>query len=201
MSAAENLPLFPLNVVLFPEGLLPLRIFEARYLDMVSSCLRRERSFGICAIAAGSEVGGPALPRLIGTEAHIVDCDMDQPGLMNITVRGGRRFAVEDHEVETNGLLTGMVRWLTEPAAVAYPPELRDVLPLLMQISAELGERLPAPHRFDDPAWVGARYAEILPIPLDAKQALLELDDPLSRLEIVQRFLRENELIAVSKGG
>lgn len=200
MPEAQNFPLFPLNTVLFPQGLLPLRIFEARYLDMVSRCLRDGRSFGICAIAAGAEVGMPALPRLVGTEARIVECDMAQPGVMEILVRGERRFAIEDHEVETNGLLTGTVRWLPEPAPLPYPPALRDILPLLMQIVAELGERVPAPHRFDDPAWVGARYAEILPVPLDAKQALLELDDVRSRLEIIQRFLRDNALIAAPGG-
>ena len=196
MSATQILPLFPLHTVLFPEGSLPLRIFEARYLDLVSRCLREDRTFEVCAIAAGSEVGKPALPRLVGTEARIVHCDMNEPGVMEIVVRGERRFAIEDHEVETNGLLAGAVRWLAEPAAKPYPAPLRDILPLLMQIVAEQGDRLPPPHRFDDPAWVGARYAEILPVPLEAKQALLELDDMYSRLEIIQRFLRENGLIA-----
>jgi uncharacterized protein len=193
-----RLPLFPLNTVLFPGGWLPLRIFEARYLDMVSRVMREGGSFGVCLIAAGGEVGEPAVPCLVGTEACIETWDMAQPGLLHLGVRGGRRFAVVDHEVEADGLLSGTVRWLEDPGSMAVPAAQAELIPLLQRIVADHPEALPGPHHFDDAAWVGARFAELLPIPLDAKQALLELTDWESRLEIIQRFLRQRGVLGAA---
>lgn len=194
-TETQRLPLFPLKTVLFPEGALPLRVFEPRYMDMVTRCMREGSAFGVCLIAAGEEVGEAALPHPVGTEACIERWDMEQAGLLTLLVRGGRRFRVTDHEVERSGLLVAEVRWLPEPAPQPVPAAQRDLLPLLQTIVAELGERLPPPHRFEDAAWVGARYAELLPIPLQARQRLLELDDIVSRLEILQQFLREHGLL------
>ena len=191
----DRLPLFPLKTVLFPGGVLPLRVFEARYMDMVTRCMREDASFGVCLIAAGEEVGETAVPHPVGTEARIEQWDMAQAGVLNLLTRGARRFRIEDHEVERDGLLVARVRWLEELPAEAVPEAQADLLPLLKTIVAELGERLPPPHLFDDAAWVGARYTELLPIPLLAKQKLLELDDPLSRLEILQKYLREHGLL------
>jgi len=191
-----RLPLFPLNTVLFPGGWLPLRIFETRYMDMVTRVTREGGSFGVCLIAAGGEVGQAAVPCLVGTEARIESLDMVQPGLLHIGVRGGRRFAVVDHEVEADGLLTGDVAWLEDPPPIPVPPDQAELVPVLSRIAAEHPEALPAPHHFDDAAWVGARYAELLPIPLDAKQALLELTDWTSRLEIIQRYLRQRGVLS-----
>ena len=196
MTETVHLPLFPLNAVLFPGGWLPLRIFEARYMDMVSRVMREGGSFGVCLIAAGGEVGEAAVPCLVGTEAKIETWDMAQPGLLHIGVRGGRRFAVADHEVEADGLLTGSVRWLADPPGGPVPEAQAELVPMLQRIAADHPEILPPPHHFDDAAWVGARYAEVLPIPLDARQALLELTDWASRLEIVQRFLRQRGVLA-----
>ncbi|MDX9718340.1 LON peptidase substrate-binding domain-containing protein [Thauera sp. AutoDN2] len=195
-EVCERLPLFPLKTVLFPGGVLPLRVFEPRYMDMVTGCMREGGSFGVCLIAAGEEVGETAVPHPVGTEACIEAWDMEQAGVLSLVTRGGRRFRVEDHEVERDGLLVARVRWLDETPSGGVPEAQAEVLPLLRAIVAELGERLPPPHRFDDLAWVGARYVELLPIPLLAKQKLLELDDPLSRLEIVQQFLREHGLLS-----
>lgn len=196
MADTVPLPLFPLNTVLFPGGWLPLRIFEARYMDMVGRVMREGGSFGVCLIAAGGEVGEAAVPRLVGTEARIETWDMDQPGLLHIGVRGGRRFAVVDHAVEAGGLLTGRVRWLADPPSGPIPAAQEELVPLLRRIATDHSAALPAPHHFDDAAWVGARYAEILPIPLDAKQALLELTDWASRLEIIQRFLHQRGVLS-----
>lgn len=198
MEATSVLPLFPLHAVLFPGGVLPLRIFEARYMDMVSRVMREDACFGVCLIAAGKEVGEAALPRLVGTEAHIDGWDMPQPGMLHIQVRGGRRFAITDHEVEADGLLLGTVGWLVEPPPVAVPTAQGDLVALLRQIMADRPEIQPGPGDFDDAAWVGARLAEILPIPLDAKQALLELTDWVSRLEIIQRFLRQRGVLGAA---
>ncbi len=194
-DAVQRLPLFPLKTVLFPEGVLPLRVFEPRYMDMVTRCMREDSAFGVCLIAAGEEVGETAVPHAVGTEACIEHWDMEQAGLLTLLTRGGRRFRVLDHEVERDGLLVAEVRWLDEPALQPVPEAQSDLLPLLQSIVTELGERLPPPHRFEDAAWVGARFAELLPIPLPAKQSLLELDDVLSRLEVLQAFLREHGLL------
>lgn len=191
----DTLPLFPLKTVLFPGGVLPLRVFEPRYMDMVTRCMREHTPFGVCLIAAGEEVGEAAVPHPVGTEALIERWDMEQPGVLELLVRGGRRFRIVDHELERDGLLVGSVRWLEEPPAEPVPVAQAELLPLLRSIVEELGDRLPPPHDFDDAAWVGARYIELLPIPLLAKQKLLELDDILSRLEILQQFLREHGLL------
>ncbi|MDY0013777.1 MAG: LON peptidase substrate-binding domain-containing protein [Rhodocyclaceae bacterium] len=196
MAQTATLPLFPLKTVLFPGGRLPLRIFEARYMDMVSQVMREDGAFGVCLIAAGREVGEAAVPRLMGTEARIESWDMAQPGLLHIVARGGRRFAVTDHEVQGDGLLTATVRWLPDPAAVAVPAAQGELVALLRRIVADQAEARLAPEHFDDAAWVGARLAEILPIPVEAKQALLELTDWVSRLEIIQRFLRQRGVLA-----
>ena len=190
-----EIPLFPLNAVLFPGGLLPLRIFEARYMDMVTRCLREGTRFGVCLIAAGSEVGEPALPRTFGTEAAVVASDMDEPGILNIVVRGERRFRVLDHELQRDGLLTATVAWVVEPPVQPVPAAVAALVPLLAGILGELAERFPDPPQLDDAAWVGARYAELLPIPLAARQALLELDDVLGRLEIIEQFLKQHRLL------
>ncbi|MCB1908770.1 MAG: LON peptidase substrate-binding domain-containing protein [Rhodocyclaceae bacterium] len=195
MNDTSRLPLFPLNTVLFPEGRLPLRVFETRYMDMVRRCLREDAVFGVCAIASGREVGEAAVPRLVGTEARIEQCDMAEAGILEIVTRGERRFRIVDHEVEQDGLLTATVKWLGEPASLPVPEAQAELVPLLAGIVAELGERVFRPHRLDDAGWVGARYSELLPIPIDARQALLELDDVLSRLEIIQTYLHQHKLL------
>ena len=87
-----TLPLFPLHTVLFPGGLLPLRIFESRYLDMISDCLRNDRGFGVCLISAGREVGDGAECFDVGTLARIQDWDSTPDGLLGIIARGEQRF-------------------------------------------------------------------------------------------------------------
>ena len=120
---------------------------------------------------------------------------MASAGVLKLVVRGGRRFRIEDHELERDGLLTASVRWLDEPPAQPVPATQARIVALLRSIADEIGERMPAPHRFEDAAWVGARYAELLPIPLLARQKLLELDDVLSRLEIIQQYLHQHALL------
>jgi Lon protease-like protein len=190
-----RIPLFPLNTVLFPGGVQALKIFEQRYLDMAAACLKDNTPFGICLIEAGSEVGEAAVPHPFGTLAHITDWDMEQLGLLMISTRGGRRFRVLDHEVGADKLLMATVELLVEPET-PLPQTRERLLPLLQRIVSDLGpERMPEPHRFGDAAWVGYRLTEILPIQNLAKQRLLELDDPLSRLEILEKFLDQRKLL------
>lgn len=195
MSERTRLPLFPLQTVLFPGGLLPLRVFEARYVDLVSQCLREESVFGVNLIAEGKEVGAPAHPHATGTSARIVSCDIPQAGLMHVSVMGERRYRIVDTEVGPNGLLIAEVEWLAERPAQAVPPEQAILLSVLRAIMNDLGEEhFPPPHAFDDADWVGMRLAGVLPIPLRARQALLELELPIDRLQIIQRYLSQQGL-------
>ncbi len=194
-GGASPLPLFPLNAVLFPQGMLSLRVFEPRYMTLVKESLKQETPFGICLIATGSEVGAPAEPHPVGTEARIVTWDMTQPGILNISVRGGARFRILSSQTDAGGLLRASIEPVAPEPQVSIPPSLGALLPLLQAMVADVGvERLPPPHRFDDAAWVGHRFSELLPIPLLARQKLLELDDPLSRLEIIFKYLAQRGL-------
>ena len=193
---AAGLPLFPLNAVLFPGGTLPLRVFEQRYMTLVKDCLKRESTFGICLIAEGAEVGAPAVPHKVGTQARIVAWDMTQPGILNITVRGEARFRILSSEAGRAGLLQARVEPIAAEPEMPVPEALAALVPLLQAMAADAGaERLPPPHRFDDAAWVGYRFCELLPIPAIARQKLLALEDPISRLEIVFKFLAQRNLV------
>jgi hypothetical protein len=200
MSAAVqilDLPLFPLGTVLFPDGVLPLKLFEARYLDMAARCMRTNAPFGVCLIREGGEVGNPAVPYEIGAVARIVGWDMSEPGLLFITTRGGERFRVLERHIQSDRLQSARVVLLDEPPVLPVPEHLRGVLPLLEAIVDDAGEEMfPPPHRFDDATWVGYRLAEILPIPVKARQRLLELDDSVSRLEIIYSYLQQHKLIS-----
>lgn len=192
-QSGQILPLFPLHTVLFPGGRLPLKVFEARYVSMVSACVRDNATFGVCLIVAGGEVGEAAVPHAIGTEAGVVDIERASNGVFDVVVEGLRRFRLRDHEVE-HDLLRAKVEWLPQLPITPIPPPLANLVPLLERVVRELGERVPFPHRFDDGEWVSARYAEILPVPLIARQKLLEMDDVISRLEIVQAYLDQHGL-------
>jgi Lon protease-like protein len=177
--------------VLFPGGRLPLRIFEARYMDMARASLREGTPFGVCLIVQGEEVGEPAIPAPVGTLVRIVQWDMPQLGLLHVVAQGERRFRVRDRQVQKNGLTVANVEILPEETDAAVAPGVARCARLL----ARLIEREPGlfaePHRLDSSVWVSARLAELLPIELEAKQALLELDDGAVRLEQVSALLRE----------
>lgn len=195
MSSVYEVPIFPLNTVLFPGGVLPLKIFEQRYMAMTAECMREEKPFGVCLIAQGREAGQPALPHPVGVEARIVDWDMQQLGVLHLTTRGGRRFRIIDSAVDREGLRRARVEPIADEPPQPVPETLQNLLNLLREIVAEVGvERIPEPHDYADAVWTGYRYCEVLPIPLAARQKLLELDDTISRLEIIQQFLRQRGL-------
>lgn len=196
MPELERLPLFPLNTVLFPAGRLSLRVFEARYLDMIAECMKANTPFGICLIAEGEEVGSTAVPHKIGTEARIVDWDMSEPGILGLTVRGGRRFRLLAQVREEQNLIAGRVEWFDEAEPEAISDAHAPLLPLLQLIAQDAGEKvISRPYALDDAAWVGYRYAEILPIPAIARQRLLELEDADLRLAIIHQYLIEHKLL------
>ncbi len=180
-----EIPLFPLTSVLFPGGPLPLRIFETRYLDMVSSCFRHEQGFGVCLIEQGSETG-PARTYTVGTLAHIRDWSNGPDGLLNILALGSRRFRVTRVRVQHNGLNIAEVEWLPQEPSVPLPDTARPLAEMLQQLLAQMAKRyamvLP---RYQDASWVGYRLAEIMPLPVAQRQYLLEICDARLRLDII----------------
>ena len=192
-----NIPIFPLNAVLFPGGLLPLRVFETRYMDMTRDCLKRDAPFGVCLIREGAEVGAPAVPEGIGCLATILEWDMQQQGILNIKTRGGQRFRILERRTSAQGLTSADIELIPPEASAVVPDEFSSCARLLEMVVVDQGKPIFAePHAFDDASWVGYRLAEILPVPLVAKQKLLELNDSLGRLSILQRFLEGQGLAA-----
>ncbi len=186
--ALEEIALFPLRTVLFPDGPLELRIFEPRYLDMIRTTLRNNREFGVLLIRAGSEVG-PADTFDVGTSARIVDFQRLPEGLLGITCRGGRRFRLLSRRRQHDGLNLGSVNWLNEPASVALPANFTSMARLLVSLLAQLDALYPSAERkLDDADWVGRRLAEILPIAPADKQYCLELEDATERLTFLEPF-------------
>ena len=193
MSDTSDLPLFPLNTVLFPRGPLPLRIFETRYVDMVKRCMREGVCFGVVLVQGGSEVGQAPGYADIGTSARIIDFNLLQDGLLGITCRGERRFRVLRRWREADGLNMGDVEWIDPPApaATSVPVEYRHLADLLRRVLPELGDVYAGLEpRYDDADWVGARLIEILPLALGDKQSCLELEDPLERLALIAPLIR-----------
>ena len=179
----ETTPVFALNTVLYPEGPLPLRIFEPRYVDMVSDRLRRDAPFIVALIRSGREVGGGATTHSIGTLARIVDWNRQDDGLLGIVALGGRRVEVLDTETRPDGLCVATARILEDEPAAAVPPEHQRLAALLRGLFEELEARYRfVTPRFDDASFVGYRLSELLPMPLARKQQFLEVEDPLWRL-------------------
>lgn len=189
-------PLFPLGTVLFPDGFLPLRIFETRYIDMTRRALKTRAPFGVCLIREGREVGGVAQPHSTGTLAHITECDMQQLGVLQVKTRGGTRFRILEQRANTQGLLLARIEALPSEEDSVPGPEYVACADLLRRVINEQ-KSMPVflePYRYDSASWVGFRLAEILPIPMTAKQKLLELDDAPTRLQILFRFLEQRGL-------
>jgi len=183
-----RIPLFPLSTLLFPGGLLALRIFETRYLDMIRTCMRDDGAFGVLLIKEGSEVGAAARTHSVGTLASIVNWDMQPGGLLHVDVAGGQKFRVIDTQVQADQLLTGGVETLAAEPSQALPPKydymatiLKDLLPKINPLYESREFHL------EDAAWVGGRFAELLPLHVTDKQAMLELDDPHKRLRLLDR--------------
>jgi len=190
VTAAGEIPLFPLQTVLFPGGRLPLRIFERRYMDMAKACLRDGSPFGVCLIREGREVGEPALPEAVGCVARIVEWDMPQLGLLQVVARGERRFRIRERRVQADGLALAGAELLDEERDAPLDPQ----ADLCARVLRRMVDAAPAglvelPPRYDSSAWVSARLAELLPLSLASKQRLLEMDDARDRLEILRRLI------------
>lgn len=206
-----SLPLFPLQTVLFPGGLLPLRIFEVRYLDLIARCQKEGAPFGVVCMTQGSEVRQPpaATPNpagrnfepeafhLVGTLATIVAFERAQPGLILVRCTGGQRFKLSKSEQLKHGLWVGEADWLLRDKAVPIPSDLKHVQQGLQKLVEHLlgtvgpDESPPfmKPFEWDDSGWVANRWCELLPISPQLKQQLMMLDNPLLRLELVADLL------------
>ncbi len=182
----KSIPLFPLNIVLFPNGPLPLRIFETRYVDMVRRCMRESEGFGVVAILSGQEAQGPAETCNVGTMAKIIDFDQLPDGLLGLTCVGEGRFRIHSRSRQADGLQLAEVEWLPPEPVVGIPERHQRLAQLLESVLPQLGEGYTGiTMHLDDAAWVGHRLAEILPMDLADKQYCLELDDPLRRLDVL----------------
>ena len=196
---ATETPLFPLRSVLFPGGYLPLRIFEPRYLDMVQRCQAQGEPFGVVALTEGQEVRqreGAGFQReafhAVGTLARIEHFEHEQPGLIHIRTRGAQRFSVTSSRRLSHGLWVGELALLPDDAPVAVPEDLRSAARQLQALLESWRERagpeelpLQPPYAWDDAGWLANRWAELLPMPLDDRQRLMSMDNPLLRLELV----------------
>ena len=206
-SLPESLPLFPLNTVLFPGGLLPLRVFEARYVDMIGERMRAGLEFGVCLIASGKEVGAPAQPETIGCRARIIDWNMAQLGVLQISTIGTRRFRILDQQVTPAGLVIASVQDESDgPQTMGQPEGFDACAALLERILGQIDEQVKAaganapspiaqPYQLDNTEWVTNRLAEMLPLAPHERQQLLCLPAVPARFEAVLSCLREHQAI------
>lgn len=224
MSSRESIsiPLFPLQTVLFPGGVLPLRVFEVRYLDMVGRCLKAGTPFGVVGLTAGSEVRRPATAEAgitdgfavedfhdIGTLARIESVERPQPGLMMIRCVGTQRFRLTSRELLRHGLWTGDGQLLPEDLPVPVPEDLESITQTLREVVRQIGARTPEPtemplqqpYCWDDCGWVANRWAELLPVDVSMKQRLMALESPLLRLELVADLIERLRAAAARPEG
>jgi uncharacterized protein len=196
----QSLPLFPLSAVLFPDGLLSLRIFEVRYLDMIAKCRKAGAPFGVVSLTQGNEVRHPGVQEAfaqVGTLATIADFEQPQPGLMLVRATGAQRFRITASDQLKHGLWVADVQSLQADMAVPVPDDLKPAADGLQRLIQSLQLKpgspgpmpLQPPWKLDDCGWVANRWCELLPLPVALKQRLMELDNPLVRLELVSDVL------------
>lgn len=181
---AVELPLFPLTNIAFPGGLLPLRIFETRYVDMVTRSLKNDEGrFGACLIRSGEETGGGGEPFDVGVRVRVVDFNRLEDGFLGIIVRGEQRFRVLERWQQPDRLWVGRVELMPNEPAVVIPDELAGLGDLVRALYDVTGEPYASQARYpDDAGWVGSRLAELLPLDIRLRQELLEMSDPVERL-------------------
>ncbi len=200
--STQSLPLFPLQAVLFPGGLLNLKVFETRYLDLISASLRENSPFGVVALRQGSEVrksGEPVITEDTGTLAEVLDVDSTQPGILQVRCRGTHRFESSSRTQQPDGLWVSSVSLLPDDE-VQLPAEgvvdtVRGLANAIATLKQQGAEPFLKPFHFDNAGWVANRWCEILPISIAAKQKLMELPDPQVRLQLVDEFLRTKGVV------
>ena len=200
-----ELPLFPLQAVLFPGGRLTLKVFEARYLDLVGHCLRERMPFGVVCLRQGAEVRragrrDPVQFEMRGVSAQLEDVDAEQAGILRVVAVGRQRFVLDAPRQQRDGLWLARSEPLPDDESVAPQARHQATVKALASAIATLRQQgsqpFIEPFRFDDAGWVANRWCEILPISLAAKQKLMELDQPHVRLQLVDEFLRSKGVVA-----
>lgn len=191
MSAVE-ISIFPLNTVLFPGGALPLRIFEPRYTDMISQCMRTNTGFGVCLIREGKEVGRAAEFHEVGTLARIVDFHMQRDGILGVTVNGEARFRVLNYDIAKDQLITAEVEYFNNEPKLPVPSEYQELIRMYETHVPESKSVIQKPAEIrDDASWLGFRLAETLPLRMAQKQYFLQLHEPLLRLERIDDVMHQ----------
>jgi Lon protease-like protein len=183
-----QLPLFLLHAALVPGARLPLKVFEARYLDMVSACLKASTSFGICLIKSGREVGDAGEPHPVGTLAHIEKWEMPQQGVLHLQVRGGERFRALQTRKQGELVLAEVELWPPEPD-LEIPARYQMLPDFLRDVYRE--RTLPEEPQYESATWVGWRLAELLPVINETRQRWLEMRDPIMRLSSILDTLNQ----------
>ncbi|MEO7850663.1 MAG: LON peptidase substrate-binding domain-containing protein [Rubrivivax sp.] len=200
----DSLPLFPLRSVLFPGGMLGLKVFEARYLDLITDCLRRQRPFGVVCLSHGSDVRAgqrDARFEATGVLAQLDDVDSEQAGLLRVRCTGTRRFRLQGKpQQQADGLWASAFVLLGDDPVQQPSAEMLPTVQALASAIASLKTQGSAPfyepYRLDDAGWVANRWCEILPIALGAKQKLMELQEPEIRLQLVHEYLRGKGVVS-----
>jgi Lon protease-like protein len=195
------LPLFPLKTVLFPGGLLPLKVFEQRYIDMTKRCINDDTPFGVCLLTRGEEVARRGTPEssefaLIGTLARITSWDMPHLGILQLKTEGGTRFQVQSHRIADDGLVLAQASPIVPEPRLALPEAHQPLAGLLELMINRVGrENFASGPALDDASWVGYRLAELLPLPATIKQSMLEINDSEVRLAAIAQFLKQQDLL------
>ncbi|MBB5609931.1 MULTISPECIES: LON peptidase substrate-binding domain-containing protein [unclassified Janthinobacterium] len=201
-----SIPLFPLNTVLYPDGYLPLQIFEVRYLDMIRKCIMGEQPFGVVQLLDGTEVRKPGQHETlapVGTLARVIEWAAPLSGLLQIKCIGTQRFRILHSEQLQHGLWMGQVEMLVSDKIIAIPQEQQNVADALGALIRTLQEQkipvdqmpMQPPYRLDESGWVANRWCELLSLTSMQKQLLLSQDNPVLRLELVQDELSEHGLL------
>jgi Lon protease-like protein len=186
VTVPTEIALFPLGTVLFPGGLLPLRIFETRYVDMVGRCMRQNETFGVVLINAGSETSSQVETAAMGTSARIIDFQTLDDGLLGLLCRGEMRFQIGQRSQRSDGLNLADVEWIPDPTGIVIDRKYDSLVKVLREALSRLSNLSQFIElRYDDATWVSYRLAELLPLPVNLQQKLLQIQDPNERLELL----------------
>lgn len=200
-NSVIELPLFPLGTILYPDGYLPLQIFEVRYLKLIRDCFTNGLPFGVITLMEGGEVQNPKEEILlspVGTQAIVTEFVEESPSLLKVKVKGDQRFKLQSARQERNGLWMGSVSMIEQDQEVSIPEDLQACSSLLVELIASFNEQnipkdqhpIQPPHKLDDCGWVSNRWCEVLPINQGIKLQLLSLENPLVRLELINDIIR-----------
>ncbi|MFK7864318.1 MAG: LON peptidase substrate-binding domain-containing protein [Pseudohongiellaceae bacterium] len=199
MSEQKEIPLFPLNLVAFPGSKVDLQIYERRYIDLVSNCMKSDSGFGICLVKNGDKEENSETKQTIhrtGTYVKIADWDQLENGLLGITVEGLNKFVINDCWQEDSGLFQAKVEFSITDAVGSEEIPLQDqhsgLADLLGSLESHpLVEQKNLTINYDNLWDLGWRLSDLMPLDALQKQALLEFDDPWQRIEKLEEIVTD----------